>query len=313
MRLKSRLFAAVALAAATILPVTAQAARNWVLPSTTTLSGSNAWITVDAASSDELYFPDIRPLRLDSIQVIAGDGQPDQLLNGSMGKLRSTFDVQVTKPGTWKIVSVSTTVMASWTENGEVKRFRGAGEDFAKQVPAGAADLKTIRNVSRSETFVTRDKPTTDALKPTGHGLELVPVTHPSDVVAGEPATFKLLVDGKPAADLEVEIMRGYDHWSAKPSATITVKTGPDGAFKATLPQAGLWWINATYRTGETGRGGEGPRPPAAPGGMPGMPGMGGPGPGPGGEGGQRGGPAQPLAGDGYSASYTAVIEAQLP
>ncbi len=320
MRLKSRLLAAVALASATILPVTAHASRNWVLPSTTTLSGSNAWITVDAASSDDLYFPDLRPLALTSIQVTAGDGAADQVQNGSQGKLRSTFDVQVTKPGTWKIASVSSMVMASWTENGEVKRFRGTGEDFAKQVPAGAADLKTIRNLSRSETFVTRDKPTSDALKPTGKGLELVPVTHPSDVVASEPATFKLLLDGKPAAGLEVEVMRGYDHWSAKPAATLTVKTGPDGAFKVTMPQAGLWWISATYRTGETGRGGPpggegGPRPQGAPGGapaggMPGMPGMSGPG---GGEGRGQQGPAQPLAGDGYSASYTAVIEAQLP
>lgn len=306
MGLKTRLLAVVALGAAAIAPVTAQAARNWVMPSTTTLSGSNAWVTFDAASSDELYFPDLRPLALTSIQVIASDGAADQVQNGSQGKFRSTFDVQVNKPGTWKVASVSTMVMASWTENGEVKRFRGTGEDFAKQVPAGAADLKTIRNVSRNETFVTRDKPTREALKPTGKDLEMVPVTHPSDVVATEPATFQLLLNGKPAAGVEVTVMRGYDHWATKPVGEITTKTGPDGAFKVTMPQAGLWWISASLRTGETGRPPEGPRPAPAPGAMPGMPGMAG------GEGG-RGGPPQALAGDGYGASYTAVIEAQQP
>lgn len=307
--LKTRLLAAAALGAAVLVPVAAQAARSWVLPSTTTLSGANAWVTVDAASSDELYFPDLRPLRIESIQVLDSDGQPVQPQSPAMGKFRSTFDVQLTKPGTYKIASVSTSVMASYTENGEVKRFRGSGEDFAKQAPAGAADLKTIRTLARSETFVTRDKPTDGALKPTGQGLELVPVTHPSDVVAAEPATFKLLLDGKPAADLEVTLMRGYEHWSGKPSAELKAKTGPDGAFKVTLPQAGLWWISASYRTGETGRGG-----PPPPGGMGGMPGMGAPSAPGGGEGGRPPqGPAQPLAGDGYSATYTAVIEAQLP
>ena len=285
MSLKSRLLAFVALGATAILPAAAHAARNWVAPSTTVLSGANAWVTVDAASSDDLFFPDLRPLPLASITVLDADGQPAQPSSPSMGKFRSTFDVQVTKPGTWKIASVTTNVMASWTENGEVKRFRGSGEDFAKQVPAGAADLKTIRMVSRSETFVTRDKPTDAALKPTGQGLELQAVTHPSDVVATEPATFKLLIDGKPAAGLEVTLMRAYDRWSVKGEAETVVKTGPDGAFKITLPQSGLWWISASYRTGETGRG-EG-RPPQ--------------------------GPAQPLAGDGYAASYTAVIEAQTP
>ncbi|WP_297512810.1 DUF4198 domain-containing protein [uncultured Caulobacter sp.] len=293
MSLKARLLAVVALGATAILPAAAHAGRNWVAPSTTVLSGPNAWVTFDAASSDDLFFPDLRPLPITSITVLDADGQPVQPSSPSMGKFRSTFDVQVTKPGTWKVASVTTSIMASWTENGEVKRFRGSGEDFAKQVPAGAADLKTIRSVSRSETFVTRDKPTDAALKPTGQGLELQAVTHPSDVVATEPATFKLLIDGKPAAGLEVTLMRGYDRWSAKGEAETVVKTGPDGAFKITVPQAGLWWISASYRSGETGRGG----PP--PGGMPGM-------------GGQPPA-AQPLAGDGYSASYTAVIEAQTP
>lgn len=309
--LKTRLLAAVAVGAALLAPAAANAARNWVLPSTTTLSGSNAWVTFDAASSDDLYFPDLRPLALNTITVLDADGQPVQPTSPMMGKFRSTFDVQVTKPGTWKVSSVGTTVMASYTENGEVKRFRGTGEDFAKQVPAGAADLKTIKTVARSETFVTRDKPTDAAFKPTGQGLEMVPVTHPSDVVAAEAATFKLLLDGKPAAGVEVVVERGYDHWSGKAAPSVTATTGADGAFKVTLPQAGLWWISAAVRTGETGRGpGPGPGPGGPPpGGMPGMPGMGGPG---GGEGG-RGGPPQPLAGDGYTATYTAVIEAQLP
>ncbi len=303
--LKTRLLAAVAIGAAVLVPAAANAARSWVLPSTTTLSGGNAWVTFDAASSDNLYFPDLRPLPLTSISVLDAEGQPVEPTSPSTGKFRSTFDVQLTKPGTYKVTSLSTMVMASYTENGEVKRFRGSGEEFAKQVPSGAADLKTIKTIARSETFVTRDKPTDAALKTTGQGLELAAVTHPSDVVATEAATFKLLLDGKPAAGVEVTLMRGYDHWSDTATPELKVTTGADGAFKVTLPQACLWWFSASYRTGETGRGpGPGGPPPGAMGGMPGMGGPGGPG---------RGGPPQPLAGDGYSATYTAVIEAQLP
>ncbi|MGR4862992.1 DUF4198 domain-containing protein [Caulobacter sp. LARHSG274] len=285
MAFNKRLIAA-ALAAAVIVPATAQAARSWVVPSTTVLSGSNAWVTVDAASSDDLFFPDLRPLRLETIQVTAGDGQADAPQNGANGKFRSTFDVQLTKPGTYRIASVSTMVLASWTENGEVKRFRGAGEEFAKQVPAGAADLRTIRMLGRYETFVTRDKPTVEALKPSNQGLELAPITHPADIVATEPARFRFLLDGKPAAGLDVVFARGGDRWRAKP-VEVTARTGADGALSVTLPEAGMWWLSAVVQTGETGRG-------------------------PGGPGGPNS-PPQPLAGDGYSASYTATIEAQLP
>jgi len=295
MTFKKRLLAVAAISAALALPMSASAHRGWLLPAFTTLSGDNAWVTVDAAISNELFYPDHRAMRTDGVQVLGPDGAADKIQNASTGQYRSTFDVQLSKPGTYKIFTASNAVMASWTENGEVKRFRGSADDFAKQVPAGAADLKTIKMASRNETFVTRDKPSTVALAPTGKGLELVPVTNPTDVVATEPATFKFVLDGKPAADLEVTFIPGGARWRATPGE-IKVKTGADGAVKFTLPEAGMYWVNATVRSGETGRG-------------PGGPGMGGPG----GPGAAPQGPATPLAGNGMSASYTAVIEAQRP
>jgi uncharacterized GH25 family protein len=298
MTFKKRLLA-VAAGIALILPTAASAHRGWIVPSFTVLSGDGAWVTVDAAISNELFYADHNPMRLDAVTVTAPDGSVDKIQNALTGKYRSTFDVQLAKPGTYKIGSATSTVMASWTQDGQVKRFRGSPDDFAKQVPAGAADLKTIKSFNRNETFVTRDAPTTTVFAPTGKGLELVPVTHPNDLVAGEAATFKFLLDGKPAADLEVTLAPGNSRYRATPG-DFKVKTGADGSFKVTFPEAGMYWLNATVRTGETGRG---------PGG-----GMGGPGGGMGG--GAPGGapaPATPLAGNGMSASYTATLEALRP
>lgn len=290
MTFKNRLLAAVLGVTAMALPMSASAHRGWIVPSATVLSG-DVWVTFDAAISNELFYPDHNAMRLDGLVVTAPDGAIDKLQNGATGKYRSTFDVALTKPGTWKIGSATQSVMASYTENGEVKRFRGSPEDFAKQVPAGAADLKTIRSFNRNEAFVTRDKPTTEVFKPTGKGLELVPITHPNDLVAGEAASFKFLVDGKPAADLDVTIAEGGSRYSPRPD--MKIKTDADGVVKFTLPEAGMYWINATVRTGATPGRGPGPG-------------------GPGGMGGQQR-PATPLAGDGYSASYTATLEAQRP
>jgi hypothetical protein len=129
-------------------------------------------------------------------------------------------------------------------------------------------------------------------------------VTHPNDLVAGEAATFKFLLDGKPAADLEVTLAPGNSRYRATPG-DFKVKTGADGSFKVTFPEAGMYWLNATVRSGETGRGPGGP----GGGGMGGMPGMGAPGGAPGGP------PPAPvaLAGNGMSASYTATLEALRP
>jgi uncharacterized GH25 family protein len=298
MTFKKRLLAVaapLAIGIALILPSAASAHRGWIVPSFTVLSGDGAWVTVDAAISNELFYADHNPMRLDAVTVTAPDGSVDKIQNALTGKYRSTFDVQLAKPGTYKIGSATSTVMASWTQDGQVKRFRGSPDDFAKQVPAGAADLKTIKSFNRNETFVTRDAPTTTVFAPTGKGLELVPVTHPNDLVAGEAATFKFLLDGKPAADLEVTLAPGNSRYRATPG-DFKVKTGADGSFKVTFPEAGMYWLNAVVRTGETGRG------PGGPGG-----GMGGGAPG------GAPAPATPLAGNGMSASYTATLEALRP
>lgn len=294
MSLKTRLFAVAAVGLALALPMSASAHRGWLLPSFTVLSGDGSWVTVDAAISNELFYPDHRPMRVDGVVVIAPDGSISKLQNASTGQYRSTFDVQLNQAGTWKIGSASNSVTASWTENGEIKRFRGTADEFAKAVPANAADLKTIKGSNRNETYVTRDKPTTEVFKPTGKGLELVPVTHPTDIVATEPATFRFLLDGKPASGLDVTFVPGGARWRATPGE-IKVKAGPDGAVTFTLPDAGMYWVNATARGGESG--GRGP------GG-----GMGGPGSAP-----AAPAPVTALAGDGFSASYTAVLEAQRP
>ena len=130
----------------------------------------------------------------------------------------------------------------SWEENGKPKRWRGTPASFATEVPKDAKNLQVAQSVMRVETFVTNGKPTADALKPSGEGIELVPVTHPNDLFAGEAATFKLVVDGKPAAGLEVEIIRGGTRYRDAQDE-IKATTGADGSFSVTWPKAGMYWL----------------------------------------------------------------------
>ena len=106
--------------------------------------------------------------------------------------------------------------------------------------PKDAKDLKVSQSVGRNETFVTNGSPNETALKTTGEGIELVPVTHPNDLVAGEAATFKLQIDGKPAAGLELEITRGGTRYR-NAQEEIKVTTDAEGKFSVTWPEAGMY------------------------------------------------------------------------
>ena len=51
------------LAVMAIMPARLDAHRQWMLPSSTVLSGSDPWVTVDAAVSNELFYFDHVPMR----------------------------------------------------------------------------------------------------------------------------------------------------------------------------------------------------------------------------------------------------------
>lgn len=164
---------------------------------------------MDAAVSNDLFFFNHVPLGLDNLVVSAPDGSAVAPQNAHRGKLRSVFDLDLQQSGTYRLAIVNDGLFASWKDKatGQNRRWRGSPEKFAADVPADAQDLKVTQSVGRIETFVTVGKPS--AVKPSGKGLELVPVTHPNDLVKGEKATFAFHVDGKPAANLEVVLVPG--------------------------------------------------------------------------------------------------------
>jgi uncharacterized GH25 family protein len=191
-------------------------------------------------------------MNLDSLVVTAPDGSAASPENMMRGRYRSTFDLHLTQPGTYRVANVMGGLVVSYKQGGATKRWRGSQADMAANIPADATEVVATRSDSRVETFVTLGEPNTTALQPTGKGIELVPVTHPNDLVAGEAATFKLVRDGQPAADLEVTIARGGTRYRDNPEE-ITVRTGADGAFTVTWPEPGMYWMNASVRTPASG------------------------------------------------------------
>ncbi|KLB08685.1 DUF4198 domain-containing protein, partial [Xanthomonas hortorum] len=196
------------------------------------------------------YFNHV-PLRLDNLSITAPDGSALKPENPATGKYRSVFDLQLTQPGTYKLSIVNAGLFANWKEDGKPKRWRGGEARFATEVPKNAQDLQVSQSFNRVETFVTRGAPTTTVFKPSGKGIELIPVTHPNDLVVGEAAQFTLQLDGKPAAGLEIEIVRGGTRYRDAQNE-IKLKTDAKGGFSVTWPEAGMYWLETTTEDKKT-------------------------------------------------------------
>ncbi len=240
-------FAGLALAATALLSTAAGAHRAWLLPSATNVSGDDAWVTVDAAVSNDLFYFEHQPLRLEGIKAWSPDGTEAKIENGATGRYRSTFDVHLTQKGTYRIATSMGGIMGGYTLNGEKKRLpRGlAADKLAGAIPPGATEVQLSEGVNRNETFVTNGAPSAGVLKPTGQGLEFAPVTHPNDLVVGEPATFGFLLDGKPAANLKVVIIPGGVRYR-NGLGEIDLTTDAKGQVKVSWPNAGFYWLNVT-------------------------------------------------------------------
>jgi uncharacterized GH25 family protein len=242
----------------------AQAHRPWVLPSATQVEGENAYVTFDAAISEGLFDFDNVPVKLDGMVITGPDGQPISPENAAVGRRRSVFDLKLAQPGTYRVSIASNNVMASYMLNGEQKRWRGAEAELATAIPAGAENVQITRTEARNETFVTHGEATQTALAPTGKGLEIIPLTHPSDMAAGSPARFRALIDGKPAPDIDITVVPGGGRFRAS-IGDVSVKTNAAGEATVTWPMAGMVWLGANWPRREAapaGPGGAGAMPP---------------------------------------------------
>jgi uncharacterized GH25 family protein len=241
---------AVALSAALLAPLASHAHKAWLLPSAT-VSTVDQWITVDAAVSNDLFYFNHVPLRMDNLAITAPDGSKGTPENQHTGKYRSVFDLQLKQNGTYKVALVNQGLTASYEQNGARKRWRGTAEKFATEVPADAKNLQVSESAGRVETFVTAGKPTEAALKPTNVGLELLPVTHPNDLYAGEAAKFRFLLDGKPATDLEVVVVAGGTRYRNEQQEQ-QLKTDANGELSVTWPTPGMYWMESTLEDQKT-------------------------------------------------------------
>lgn len=271
-----KLRTALVLAVAALAPLSVSAHKQWLIPSQAVVNGNDVWVTFDGAVSNQLFFPDHVPMRLDNVTAIGPDGRPVELKNAGTGKYRSTFDLQLQQAGTYRVSNVNAGLSARWDTpeslaakakaEAEGKPSSGPGappetrggflrnatpDELASKVPADAKNLQVTEGASRVETFVTNGAPNETALAPTGKGIELAPVTHPNDLFAGEEATFRVLVDGKPAAGLEFEIVRGGTRYR-NAQDDLKATTDAEGLLKVTWPEPGMYWLETSVEDDKT-------------------------------------------------------------
>ena len=105
--------ALVGLSLAALLPVASHAHKAWLLPSAT-VSTVDQWVTVDAAVSNDLFYFNHVPLRIENLVITAPDASVVKPENLATGKYRTTFDLHLKQNGTYKLANVNRGLNASY-------------------------------------------------------------------------------------------------------------------------------------------------------------------------------------------------------
>jgi hypothetical protein len=236
---------AVCLAVLALTPLSAQAHRSFLLPSSTVLAQGEQTVTVDAARGNDLFYFNHNAMPVDNLHIFAPDNSEIAPAKIDRFRYRVVLDFVTAEQGTHRVAVLDQGLRAHWKTGDDNHRWTGSRADFASSVPADAEDLSVAEINNRIETFITTGAPTD--LPISGSGLEARYAPHPNDLFAGEQATLTFLLDGKPATNLKITVIEGGTRYRNQADA-LTLTTNDAGEATLTWPRAGLYWINAGVR-----------------------------------------------------------------
>jgi len=246
----ARSLALSAVSAAALLAIApAYAHSPYLLPSNFQLGTRNATISVDAALTDNFFLPDIAYGK-HPFSVTTPDGTTVQIPESDIYQLPTRTVVEhklaEAKPGTYRITAGprGANPSRSWEINGETKRIRDPNE----VMPAGAVLKTHTLSVALAEAYVTvgRAEEGTALPKPTGKGLEFVPISHPNRLSVGGKFEFAVHYNGKPLAEHAVSVVHSDMDFSGR-SQRESLKTDARGRVSYALDKQGVYMASIRY------------------------------------------------------------------
>lgn len=242
MKLKTLLAASIL----TCMASSASAHDRWLLPSHSNVSNDKGeWIMLDVSASNEVFSAD-KPLGAERLTIITPEKKRAFPSSSYRGHRKSVVDLHLEISGTYRLEMRGEGDY--WTRfmlDGKEDWMRGNKVEAQENLPKGASDVESMVSYSNIQTYVTLNKPT-DNFDLSNNGLELMPITHPSDVAQGEQAQFKMMFNGKPQSGVKVEIVREGARYRNDPEVQQLV-SDKKGVISFTPVHAGRYLLMASH------------------------------------------------------------------
>jgi uncharacterized GH25 family protein len=232
-------------AAACLVLHTAHAHTPYLLPSSFDVQ-PNAMIGVDASFAEKFLVPEVA-FGETAFSIVPPEGERIAFGDIRQFKQRTVAEQKLPdEKGTYRLSTGSRlgAVFRTWERNGKTESAR----DPKQAMPADAKMLSHYQSLSVAEAYVTAGKPSTRALTAVGKGLEIVAITHPSDLFVNEKFDFVVQYDGKPLPDQKVSVYRSAMDLASQ-STVQHLSTDADGKIALPLTKAGIYLALIRYQS----------------------------------------------------------------
>lgn len=232
-------------ATSSFVTLAAHAHTPYLLPSSFDVQAKET-IGVDAGFTEKFFVPAVA-FGETAFSIVTPDGA--RIAFGDIRQFKQRTVAEQILPdekGTYRLSTGPRlgAVFRTWERNGKTESAR----DPKQVMPAGARLLSHYQSLSIAEAYVTAVKPSTKALAPLGKGLEIVAITHPSDLYVNEKFDFMVHYDGKPLPKQKVSVYRSPMDLASQ-STVQHLSTDADGKVSLPLTKFGLYLALVRYQS----------------------------------------------------------------
>ena len=224
--------------AAVITPVFGHE-QQWILPNFFYTNRESPWLGIEHTWGDQRFVPKQGPGNL--LSIFHPEGWRIGPSSTYVGQTRTVAEMELQEPGTYRIETDRPAHYVTEIEVDGEKKWVHKPKD---QLP-GKKIIQSAHRWSQSATFVTVKKYTRGVLEATGAFLEIVPVTHPNEIVVGKPFVVRVLSRGQSVSSQQI---RAYSETASGYDTSLATVTDADGECELIFPSPGKYLLIANLR-----------------------------------------------------------------
>jgi hypothetical protein len=182
-------------------PAVALAHQKWLWPNVFDVPKAPVWVSVDVTWSDRAFTAADGPGE-QPIVVVGPDGRRTAATHVFTGKTKSTAEVELTAPGTYRLDAVDPPTY--WTQ------LRVDGKEQWTKAPkneaSGGEIVRSDLYYAEAAAYVTIGDPTPLPAIDAADPIEIRLTAHPSQLKVAQPLEFQVLSYGKPVQEAKVNV-----------------------------------------------------------------------------------------------------------